>query len=120
MLVGDLTGQLRFIARVLVDEGEGRGGRVLQRLPLAALRETACAEKPQTVADDAAAERRFVHGVDLVDLCRRVLRAVLRLSEARPLVVRERVADGAAELIAARLRDGVDDAAGETAVLRRD
>ncbi len=113
MVRRDRESELAFVPFLVVNARERDVGRV--RLPVGGeLAVAAGDEEPQLVLQEKAAERRLVDRVDLV-VAARGLRGL-----GRPLVAGERVAEGRVELVAARLRQGVDDAAGETAVLGRD
>src|SRR3954447_926811 len=121
MLRRDLAGHLHFVALVRggVDEGDVRaaGDRRGGGVEL-----TAGGEEPEAILQQVAAEGGFV----LVAADARVFRLrnagdrVDEIGLVGPRRVGDVVAERTAELIAARLGDRVDHAAGETAVLRRD
>ena len=81
---------------------------------LRAIEEAAGAEEPGAAADDRTAERELVGRNRVIDL------RLVERAGGPPVVVRERRAERAAEAVAARAGDGIDDAAGEAAVLGGD
>ena len=102
-----LVGQLVHLNRGLVERN--RVGRLLV---------AAGGEEPQARPDNRSAERAFEPFRDF----RRTLGVVVRLERrlVGPRRVDERRSEAAREHVAALLGDGVDDAAGEAAVLGRD
>ena len=110
-------GQLALVAVLGLAAGEGHAGLGLARGHqlgrVLGFEGAAGEEEPQAVAQDVAAEGRLVGEVVLVLLIggERGL--------AVPAVVGHTGAEGAGELVAARLGDHVDHAAGEAAVLGR-
>ena len=118
-----LAGQLPFIALVgsggvdVVGESAGprndaEAGRRI------GLRLAAGAEEPQLVLDDETAEGRRVELV--VEVADERVVGDLKRRARGPARAGDLIAQRSAEFVAARLRDRVDHAAGETAVLRRD
>ena len=96
-----LPGRVRHVGHV------GLGGEVGVEL-------AERAEEPDVVLEEEAAERELVLVVDLVEALRGGERGL-----GAPLVVSHGVAVGGVELVAARLGQHVDDAAGEAAVFSR-
>ena len=106
-------GQLPFVALLLV-RGVVRDVRQVGGRDGVGLELPTSDEEPQLVPDDPAAHGLFIDTADLVLGFRREL--VL----AVPALIGEGVADAAVELVAARFRHRIDDAAREAPVLGRD
>src|SRR5207247_825129 len=76
---------------------------------------TARTKEPQTVADDAPAQCSLVRMVNIVER----VHLAGEIGLVRPTGVGQVIADRAGEVIAARLGDRTDHAAGEASELRR-
>ena len=112
---------LDLVAPLLLRElVRNRGGD--QRPALRLVAQTARREEPEPIAHHRAADRVLVGRDDLVDprLGRRRQALGLERRQRPPLVVVERLAEAARELVAARLGDDVDHAAAEPAELGGD
>src|SRR5687767_6702374 len=111
----DLPGELSFPAPVLI-------GLVIRNLcqaellDLLAILMASRREEPETVIDDAPAERSLVRFIQLVEWIH--LRRVVRLF--RPARVADRVSNRAGEIVASRLGDRRYDTAGKATEFRRD
>ncbi len=111
---GQRVGRLPFQAGVV-----GRVGVVVARVGHRPVRLIVLVaprrEEPELVLEDRPAEGHLVGGHHLIDV-----RVARERRQRLPAVVDERRPEGPGEAVAARLRDHVDHAALEPAVLRRD
>src|SRR4051794_22444443 len=113
MLRSELAGELRLDA-ILLRDGVVWVRGVLERELRVAILIAACREEPEAIRDDLAAEGRLVGLREFVD------QGFLQGARLRPARVGQTVAQRACEGVAARLRDGIDHAAGESPVFGRD
>ena len=115
------VGALDLVAALLLAELVRHGGGN-QRAPLRLVAQAAGREEPQPIAQHRSAERVLGGRHHLVDARLGIGRQPLGLERRQrpPLVVVQRLAEAARELVAARLGDDVDDAAAEPAELGGD
>src|ERR1700730_14702711 len=120
MLRRDLTGQLSLVPLV-VESVDVRDAGTAQNVVDRLIEFSTCSEEPEPIPQDESTQGRFVLLAQSAHIF--WLRSARdRINEYRflgPGRIGEAGAQQAGKLVPAGLREGVDDAAGEAAVLRR-